>query len=134
MLPPLNDPWTSEETFAEYLTRRGISRRHFLSFCGRMALIIGAGGAATGLTRPATAREIAAKLGNAKRPTVVWLQLQECTGCLESLLRSGSTPVDQLLLEMISLDYNELLMATSGKARRSSRMISFSARESTSLA
>lgn len=116
MLPPLDDPWTSDETFAEYLTRRGVSRRQFLSFCGRLALLVGAGAAAAGIPRTAMAKEIAAKLGGAKRPTVVWLQLQECTGCLESVVRSGSTPVDQLLLEMISLDYNELLMATSGKA------------------
>ena len=115
MIPPLDDPWTSDETFAEYLTRRGVSRRQFLAFCGRLAVLVGAGAAATGLSRAAMAREIAGKLGGAKRPTVVWLQLQECTGCLESVLRSGSTPVDQLLLEMISLDYNELLMASSGK-------------------
>jgi hydrogenase small subunit len=116
MRPSLDDPWTSDETFAEYLTRRGVSRRQFLAFCGKLALLVGAGAAATGLPRTAAAREIAAKLGAARRPTVVWLQLQECTGCLESLVRSGSTPIDELLLEMISLDYNELLMATSGKA------------------
>ena len=115
MIPPLDDPWTSDETFADYLTRRGVSRRQFLAFCGRMALIVGAGAAANGLSKAAAAKEFARKLGGAKRPTVVWLQLQECTGCPESLLRSGSTPVDQLLLEMISLDYNELLMAPSGK-------------------
>ena len=116
MIPPLDDPWTSDETFAEYLARRGVSRRQFLAFCGKMAVLIGAGAAVTGLTEAATAKEIARKLGSAKRPTVVWLQLQECTGCAESVLRSGSTPVDELILEMISLDYNELLMATSGKA------------------
>src|SRR5512140_670142 len=116
MIPPLDDPWTSDETFADYLKRRGVSRRQFLVFCGRMAAIIGAGAAVDGLSRAAAAQEIARKLGAAKRPVVVWLQLQECTGCPESLLRSGSTPVDELLLESISLDYNELLMAPSGKA------------------
>jgi hydrogenase small subunit len=115
MSPPLDDPWTSDETFADYLTRRGVSRRQFLAFCGKLAVLVGAGAATTGLSRAAAAKDIAGKLGSAKRPTVVWLQLQECTGCLESVLRSGSTPVDQLLLEMISLDYNELLMASSGK-------------------
>jgi len=116
MRPILDDPWSKHETFAEYLTRRGVSRRQFLSFCGRLAFLVGAGAAANGISRAAAAREIAARLGGAKRPTVVWLQLQECTGCPESLLRSGSTPIDELLLETISLDYNELLMATSGKA------------------
>jgi hydrogenase small subunit len=115
MAPLFDDPWTRSETFAEYLTRRGVSRRQFLAFCGRLAVLVGAGTVATGAARAVVAKEIAKKLGSAKRPTVVWLQLQECTGCLESVLRSGSTPVDELLLELISLDYNELLMTTSGQ-------------------
>ncbi|HEY6007391.1 MAG TPA: hydrogenase small subunit [Geobacteraceae bacterium] len=114
MKPPLDDQWDKSETLAECLTRRGVSRRQFLAFCGKMAVLIGAGAAATGLPGAASAREIAKKLGSARRPSVIWLQLQECTGCLESVLRSGSTPVDELLLELISLDYNELLMTTSG--------------------
>lgn len=115
MKPPFNDPWSRDETFVEYLTRRGVSRRQFLAFCGKLAVLVGVGTAANGAANAVAAREIAKKLGGAKRPTVIWLQLQECTGCLESVLRSGSTPIDQLLLEQISLDYNELLMATSGR-------------------
>jgi hydrogenase small subunit len=112
MKSSLDDPWKAGESFSAYLTRRGVSRRQFLSFCGKIALVIGAG-AATGPAR-AVAREIATNLGQAKRPNVVYLQLQECTGCLESVLRSGSTPVDELLLEQVALNYNELLMASSG--------------------
>jgi len=115
MAPLFDDPWKRSETFAEFLTRRGVSRRQFLAYCGRLAVLVGAGTVATGAARAVAAKEIAKKLGSAKRPTVVWLQLQECTGCLESVLRSGSTPVDELLLELISLDYNELLMTTSGQ-------------------
>ena len=110
MAPILDDPWAKAETFAEYLMRRGVSRRQFLAFCGKLAVLVGAG--VGGGSRTAVAREIAEKLGSARRPKVVWLQLQECTGCLESVLRSGSTPVEELILELISLDYNELLMAT----------------------
>ena len=113
MPPILEEPWTKIESFSQYLTRRGVSRRQFLTFCGRMAVVIGAGAAATGTTQ-SLAKEIAKKLDGAKRPNVVWLQLQECTGCVESVLRSGSTPVDELLLEHVSLNYNELLMACSG--------------------
>ena len=113
MKTSLDNPWLGSETFAAYLTRRGVSRRQFLTFCGKMALVIGAGAAATSAPQ-ALAKEIARKLGNSKRPSVVWLQLQECTGCLESMLRSGSTPVEELLLEQVSLNYNELLMASSG--------------------
>jgi len=91
MKPSLDDPWLSGETFAAFLARRGVSSRDFLTFCGKMALVMGAAAVTTGSSR-GLAREIAAKLGSARRPNVVWLQLQECTGCLESMLRSGSTP------------------------------------------
>ena len=114
MKDPLEDGWLSGESFAQFLARRGVTRREFLSFCGKMAVIMGAGAAASGRSR-ALAREVAAKLQGAQRPSVVYLQLQECTGCLESLLRSGSTPVEALVLEQISLEYNELLMAPSGE-------------------
>lgn len=114
MKDPLEEGWLSGESFARFLARRGVTRREFLSFCGKMAVIMGAGAAASGRSR-ALAREVAAKLQGAQRPSVVYLQLQECTGCLESLLRSGSTPVEALVLEQISLEYNELLMAPSGE-------------------
>ena len=114
MTPFFDEPWTKPETFYQYLTRRGVSRRQFLAFCGKMAVVIGTGAAASG-THRTLAKEIADKLAHTRRPTVVWLQLQECTGCLESVLRSGSTPADELLLELVSLNYNELLMTSSGK-------------------
>lgn len=113
MKASLDDSWVNGETLALFLARRGVSRRDFLSFCGKMALVIGAGAAASGSSQ-ALAEEIAEKLATAKRPGVVWLQLQECTGCLESMLRSGSTPVEELILEQVSLNYNELLMAAAG--------------------
>ncbi|MBU5614773.1 hydrogenase small subunit [Geomonas azotofigens] len=115
----MNDPpdggWSRGETFLQFVRRRGVSRREFLSFCGRMAACFGAAAALPPGSR-ALAREMAGKLSAARRPSVIYLQLQECTGCLESLLRSGSSPIDRLVLEQISLDYNELLMAPSGDA------------------
>jgi hydrogenase small subunit len=114
MLPPTGDQWTRDETFTDYLARQGVSRRQFLTFCGRAAVLLGCGGLLAAGERKALAREIATKLGTAKRPTVVWLQLQECTGCLESALRSGDRTIEELLLQVVSLDYNELLMAPSG--------------------
>jgi hydrogenase small subunit len=49
-----------------------------------------------------------------KRPPVIWLHFQECTGCSESLLRSSHPEVATLILDMISLDYHETLMAGAG--------------------
>jgi hydrogenase small subunit len=48
------------------------------------------------------------------RPSVIWLQFQECTGCTESLLRTSHPAVDELILDLISLDYHETLFAAAG--------------------
>jgi hydrogenase small subunit len=48
------------------------------------------------------------------RPSVIWLQFQECTGCTESLLRTTHPGVDELIFDLISLDYHETLFAAAG--------------------
>lgn len=81
-------------------------RRAFLKACGVAA-------AAAGLDS-----ELAAKVASAvsapDRPPVVWLHFQECTGCTESLLRTSKPAVQELILELISLDYHETLAAAAG--------------------
>jgi hydrogenase small subunit len=42
------------------------------------------------------------------------LHFQDCTGCTETLLRTSSPDVAHLILDVISLDYHETLMAASG--------------------
>jgi hydrogenase small subunit len=90
------------------LERRGVSRQTFLSFCGAMAATL----ALPGSYAPA----IAAALGGVKRPSVVWLEFSGCTGCTESTLRAENPGFAELVLDLISLDYHETLMAPSGKA------------------
>jgi len=50
----------------------------------------------------------------AKRPSVIGLRFQNCTGCTEALLRTSAPGVAPLILDVISLDYHEPLMAASG--------------------
>jgi hydrogenase small subunit len=50
----------------------------------------------------------------AQRPPVIWLQLQECTGCVESVLRTAEPTIGDLVLDLISLDYQHTLMAGAG--------------------
>jgi hydrogenase small subunit len=57
---------------------------------------------------------VAAAVQNSPRPPVLWLHFQECTGCSESLLRSSHPTVSSLILDLISLDYHETLMAGAG--------------------
>ncbi|MFP5238986.1 MAG: hydrogenase small subunit [Acidobacteriota bacterium] len=85
----------------------GVSRRSFLKFCTAVAVTIGLG--------PTGMAEVARALTGPK-PIVVWLNFSECTGCTESLLRMSSPTPDSLILDTISLEYHETLMAAAGLA------------------
>jgi [NiFe] hydrogenase small subunit len=88
-------------------SENGTSRRDFLKFCSAVGLAIGLG--------PTAGSKVAAALTSANRPPVLWLHFSECTACTESLLRSRSPFVDDLILETISIDYHETLMAGAGE-------------------
>ena len=49
-----------------------------------------------------------------KRPAVIWLHFQECTCCSESFIRSSHPIVADIILDKLSLDYTETLMAAAG--------------------
>src|SRR5215831_1128042 len=98
-------------TIAEHLQRTGVSRRDFLQLCSK---IIVAAPVGLALTRNATAAQVAEIIGKTKRPSVIWLHFQDCTGCTETLLRTSAPNVAHLILDVISLDYHETLMAASG--------------------
>ena len=52
---------------------------------------------------------------------VVWLEFQDCAGCTESFLRGQDPDVATLVLGMISLDYQETLMAAAGHQAEQAR-------------
>jgi hydrogenase small subunit len=64
---------------------------------------------------------IANALEQARRPSVIWLSFQECTGCTESLTRSSSPTLEGLIFDSISLDYHHTLQAASGDAAEAAR-------------
>jgi hydrogenase small subunit len=70
---------------------------------------------------PTMATAIAAALETARRPSVIWLSFQECTGCTESLTRSHSPTLENLIFNAISLDYHHTLQAAAGSAAESAR-------------
>lgn len=101
-------PWSADEGLVANLERRGVNRRDFLAYCAELAAILG-------LSTAMTPR-IAEALEKLKRPPVIWLQLQECTGCVESVIRTSDPTIGDLLLDVISLDFQETLMAAAGEA------------------
>lgn len=44
---------------------------------------------------------------------IIWLELSDCTGNSESFIKTANPTVEELILDYISLDYHELLMASS---------------------
>jgi len=100
-----------EKTIQSHLTAAGVSRRDFLRLC---SVIIAAAPAGLALTKAGSVAEVAARIGKARRPSVIWLHFQDCTGCTETLLRTSAPDAAHLILDVISLDYHETLMAASG--------------------
>ena len=96
-----------ELTIMEALLKQGISRRSFLKFCTATASM---------LALPASERSFFSQaLAGSTRPSVVWLHFQECTACTESITRSFDPTLEDLILNMISLEYHETLMAAAGE-------------------
>ncbi len=95
-------------TIGEAMAARGISRRSLLKYTGYLASILA--------LPPMASRAMAEAIAGARRQSVIWLSFQECTGCSESLTRSFSPTIEDMIFDLISLDYHETLMAVSGEA------------------
>lgn len=94
------------ETFYEVMRRQGITRRSFLKFCSLTSAALGLG--------PSLAPRIAHAMETKPRTPVLWLHGLECTCCSESFIRSAHPLVKDVILSMISLDYDDTIMAASG--------------------
>ncbi len=95
------------ETNYEMMRRQGVSRRSFLKFCSLTAASLGLG--ASG------AADIAHAMETKPRTPVIWLHGLECTCCTESFIRSYHPLVKDVILSMISLAYDDTLMAAAGE-------------------
>lgn len=97
-----------ERQFYEKLEQRGVTRRDFMKYCTALTATMGLSAAYV----PRVAEVIAAPT---QRPPVIWLHFGECTGCSEALLRSQYPYVDDLVLETLSVEYHETIMAPAGQ-------------------
>jgi len=92
----------------------GVSRRDFMKFCTATC---------AALSLPATmAPKVADALEkNDTRPPVIWTEFQSCTGDSEGLLRSERPKVAELILDVLSVDYMEVIQAASGHLAEESK-------------
>ncbi len=97
-----------EKEFYGKLSDNGVSRRDFMKFCTALTATMGLSAAWV----PKVAEVFAAPK---QRPPVVWLHLGECTGCSEAVLRTMYPWIDTLVLDIISMEYHETIMAAAGQ-------------------
>ncbi len=85
---------------------RGVSRRDFIKFCATItaALALPAG------MMPSVARAIE----DARLP-VIWVEFQGCTGDTEALLRANQPTVTEIVLDLLTVEYHETIMAAAGQ-------------------
>ena len=100
-------------SLGEALRNHGVSRRSFMKFCASTASMMA--------LPPSMIPMIANALEKARRPSVIWLSFQECTGCTESLTRAHTTTIESLIFDWISLDYHHTLQAAAGHGAEAAR-------------
>lgn len=96
-----------EKEFYKRLEKKGVSRRDFMKYCTFLTATMGLSSSFV----PKVAEVFAAPK---QRPPVIWLHFGECTGCSEAFLRSVYPGADELILEILSIEYHETLMAAAG--------------------
>lgn len=91
----------------EALKSRGVSRRDFVKFCSLMV--------STLALPDRYVNAVAKALDSKSKPVLVWLEFQDCAGNTESMLRSSDPPVADVVLDLLSWEYHETIMAGAGK-------------------
>ncbi len=97
----------NEKQFYERLEAKGVSRRDFMKYCTFLT-------AAMGLSASFVPKVAEVFAAPKQRPPVIWLHFAECTGCSEAMFRTIYPYVDELVLEILSVEYHETIMAASG--------------------
>jgi hydrogenase small subunit len=105
---------TVDESVYDALIKRGVDRRDFLKFCTAMT---------AALALPATSvTEIAEALEKKQKPYLVWLEFQDCAGDTESTLRASKPTIGEIILDVLSIEYHETIMAAAGHRAEKSLM------------
>ncbi len=109
----------SNEPIRWLLEERGVTRRSFLKFSSAMAGVLA--------MPPRFAHSIATALETKPRVPVIWLEGQDCAGNTEGFLRASHPTVAELVLDILSVDYHETIMAAAGTAAEEARAATMAA-------
>ena len=94
------------QTIYESALAKGFSRRNFLKMCTALTATMG--------LSYSQSEQVVKAMETAPRVPVIWLQFQDCTGCSESFIRSTHPKIESVLLDLVSLEYSEVLSSASG--------------------
>ena len=97
----------AKTTVPAALRARGVSRRQFVQFCSAILATLALPDRYLGAVVNA--------LQKTDKPVLVWLEFQDCAGNSESMLRTSSPTVAEFVLDLLSWEYHELIMAGAGK-------------------
>lgn len=86
--------------------KRGVSRRDFLKFCSVMTASLALPAGMMG--------RVAEAIEADNRPPVIWVEFQGCTGDSEAFLRANQPTATEIILDYLSIDYHETIMAAAG--------------------
>lgn len=92
--------------FSELLAEQGTDRRDFMKWVSATTAML--------MLPPMFAPLVAEAAELMDRAPVIWLELQDCAGNSEALLRSDGPKIDEIVLDIISLEFHETLQAASG--------------------
>lgn len=95
-----------KDTVYDVLKSRGVSRRDFLKMSVLLTGTLGLDYSQVGKVRQA--------LETKRRAPVIWLEFQDCAGCSEAITRSQNPTLTNLVLNDITIEYHETLMAAAG--------------------
>jgi len=98
-------PVSIPEEILQKWESRGISRREFIKFCTATT---------AALALPMSFIPKVAQALEGQRPPVIWVEYQSCSGDSEAFLRANAPTAGEIILETISLEYSEVVMAAAG--------------------
>ncbi|SFP30265.1 hydrogenase small subunit [Hydrogenimonas thermophila] len=100
------EPFGNKLELNEILSEEGCSRRDFMKWVSATTAM---------LMLPSFFEPLVAEAAEVmNRVPVIWIELQDCAGNSEAFIRSDGPKVDEIILELISLEFQETLMAASG--------------------
>jgi len=94
-------------TLWDLFQQKNLSRRNFLKTCVTVTGILG--------LSPLMLSEVVAAAEQRQLVPLIWLHGHECTGCDEAFIRSQTPLASDVILNMISLEYMDVLAAAAGE-------------------